>query len=320
MEKLICFLRFYVKDQETCDALKKIVRRAVIAMHDPNVSISFLINTYIHLKKEFKDQISEITKDLLYHNISFSVTVAYGAGHAYFDILEEAISTTSLSKKERAIFLLDADQYDISDPLIIKRLLQLRKEVIQNNAIIGVAQRNKILLANTKELEIAREIEELFHAYFIRNKFFNTSSKAELSKIKSPKGYQALGDPVPGCYCINIRHPRFFKFLSHIQQDLLVADLSKYSGDPYIIMQASQYGNIITRYVPIIDNPPSGFSLETITDKHRNLAATSIGKQYMKAVLSTRAKEALCQYYSEKEVEQVLNLIKKGFQSIMKKR
>lgn len=317
MEKLICFLRYYIKDKESCNAFEKIVKKSIIAMKNPNVSISFLINTNINLKREIKDQLKEITKDILYHNISYSVTIAYGAGHAFFDILEESISTTSLAKKEKAIFLLDADQYDIASPIVIKKLFQLRKAVIENNALMGTAQRDHIILAETQELEHAREIEELFHAYFIRNKILNCSTKLEKKLLSIPKGYMELGDPVPGCYCINIRHTKFFKFLSKIQIDLLTADLSKYSGDPYTIMQAAQFGKIVSKYVPILKNPPSEFSLKTIKDKHKNLALTSLGKKYAKTILSEKAFNQLKKYYSVKEITLVRNIILKGLSSII---
>ena len=137
MEKLICFLRYYIKDKESCNAFEKIVKKSIIAMKNPNVSISFLINTNINLKREIKDQLREITKDILYHNISYSVTIAYGAGHAFFDILEESISTTSLAKKEKAIFLLDADQYDIASPIVIKKLFYANNQARKNFHIIS---------------------------------------------------------------------------------------------------------------------------------------------------------------------------------------
>ncbi|MFP4112670.1 MAG: hypothetical protein ACLFUO_06775 [Candidatus Woesearchaeota archaeon] len=311
MDNIFCFVRYYIGNYSSFSEFKKIAARCRKAKKQKNMRITLLINIDKSIIKkkypEFSNEIIKLTKE----EISYSVTPALGAGHAFFDIIEESLSVSSI--KGKTLFLIDGDQYDISSPDFLYDIKTLHRQVLKQGAIIGLAKRTKVNLASDNKLQTYREIEELYHALFIKNQFSDSTSKKIIKRLKIPSFYAEMGDCVPGCYCININHPNFFNYLNELHKNLIKVNLNKYSGDPFVVMSASRFGNIINHKVETLHNPPSGFDINTIVKKHKALSKTSIAKKYLKVIQSKKSFSLLEKYYGREDILFVKKLMLKGF-------
>lgn len=241
MPHIHLYFRHYVGDTKTLNIYKEIVNALTKTKIPKNFFISLYLNYNAKLSEKMKDKIFETSEPLIENDITFSVKIAYGAGNAFLDVLEESVSIASIERKKFVVFLVDADQYPLENKEFYKNLEHLANFVERENAILGIAIRTNISLGRGK-LNILRQIEEMFYALFIQK-----SLKIFEIPENIPKWYKELGDPVPGCYCINTMHKNFFKLLKSCFYDSLHSNLNKYAGDPYIVMKASELGKIVQR-------------------------------------------------------------------------
>ncbi len=297
------YLRHYIGDRKTFNIYKQIVNSLTHAKIPENFSLTVCVNYSAKLSEKMKDKIFACSTPLIEKDISLSVKIAHGAGNAFLDVLEESVSIASIEKKRFVVFLVDADQYPLDSKEFYNDLDELAKLVLRNKVLIGTAIRTKISLGKGK-LNILRQIEEMYHALFIQKslKIFNVPQSI-------PPWYKELGDPIPGCYCINTTHKNFFKLLKACFYDSLHSNLNKYAGDSYIVMKSSELGKIVQNKVLTKFNPQSSFSLKTMKEKNRYLAQTSIGKKYKKVVSSKKSEKILERYFDKNDIEKVKRII-----------
>ena len=144
----------------------------------------------------------------------------------------------------------------------------------------------------------------MFHALYIKHSL-KICERAE----SIPLHYKELGDPVPGCYCINTMHKNFFRLLKACFYDSLHSNLNKYAGDPYIVMKASELGKVVQNKVLTKFNLPGEFTLKAMKEKNKYLTRTSIWKKYRKLITSKRTEKILEKYFKKKEIERVKKII-----------
>ncbi len=297
------YFRHYVGDIKTFNIYKEIVSVLTSLKLPRDFSLAFYLNYNANLSEKFKDKIFETSEPLIEKDIAFSAKIAYGAGNAFLDALEESVSIASVERKKFVTFLIDADQYPLQNKKFYRDLQELAKLVIKNKAILGIAMRTNISLGKGK-LNVLRQIEEIFHALYIQ-----PSLKIFKKADSIPSHYKDLGDPVPGCYCINTMHKNFFTLLKACFYDSLHSNLNKYAGDPYIVMKSSELGKIVQNKVLTKSNPPGEFNIKAMKEKNRYLMKTSLGSKYRKLVKSNKAEKVLLKYFNKKDLERVKKII-----------
>jgi hypothetical protein len=181
---------------------------------------------------------------------------------------------------------------------------KLANTVVSENALLGVGQRTKIILGKG-QFEIYREIDELYFALSMKDKLPVKKSV----ELKIPASYAEFGDPVPGMYCLNMTHPKINRFFDQIQEDMKKADITSYTGDFYLVLAASQLDKIVTEIIPLEDNPPGSFTMDSISIKARELGKTSLRRVYLDAIKSEENMKLLEKHYSHEAVERVKDLV-----------
>lgn len=300
------YFRHYVHDEDTLARYKKIVNRVNRATKLAGFSFNVLVNFDPAMPQDLKDKVSNISKRLIEQNIEFSIRVGHGSGVALFDMVEEVLSNASVDKGDFLICVADGDAYPIDDPAFLRQVRKLADSVYKEKALLGLAQRTKIILPGVSESY--REIDELYFALALKGKL---PVKKSVS-LKIPPGYAEFGDPVPGFYCVNASHPRFMELFEKIDKDIKEADMTNFTGDFYLVLAAAQLGKIVTEIMPLEDNPPGSFSLENIKAKSHEIGKTSLRKVYLDAVKSDESKKLLEKYYPAEEVEKVRDMILKS--------
>jgi hypothetical protein len=297
------YFRHYVGNRKTLNVYKEIVNNLIEAKIPKNFFTALYLNYNAKLSEKMKNKIFEVSEPLIENDIVFSVKIAHGAGNAFLDVLEESVSIASIDRKKFVVVLVDADQYPLNKKEFYSDIANLCEHLTKENALLGCALRTKVMLGKGK-LNILRQIEEMYHALFIRKKvkFF------EKPETTLPC-YRELGDPVPGCYAINTLHKNFFSLLKCCFKDSLHSNLNKYAGDPYIVMKASELGKIVQSKVTTKHNPPGEFTLKAMREKNRYLLKTSIRKKYLRCVSSDKNARLLEKYFSRKDIEKVRSII-----------
>ncbi len=315
--KVHLYLRHYVHDKITFETYKEIIKKILRAQKVVKFNFNMLLNYSADLSVELRDRLMEISKKLIELEIGFSVAAGRGAGEALFDLMEESLSNVAADMSKSVVIVLDGDAYAIDQPEVLRRIRNISTKVIEEDAMLGLAQRTVVKLPvvgkgsshmEIQEKEMMREIDELYSALVLKGHLPVKRS----NEIKSPPGYKLLGDPVPGFYCINITHKNFPKFFGQIEKDAMRANMTTFTGDTYMVLLASKFGSIVTEVIPLADNPPGGFSLDIITSRATELGKTVLRNDFLEAVKSDENKKLLEKFYPGEYVEKVRRMILKG--------
>jgi hypothetical protein len=298
------YLRHFVHDAATLERYRDIVFRTLRAAN-PQLVISAVVGFSPGLSADHRYQMFLLSRNLLERNIAVHHIPGKGAGHAFLYLLGQCLPDAS-AKKE-VICLLDADQFPFDDIRFLQQIDKLASSMHREARLVGLGLRDRISLGEGRPGKL-REIEEMFHALFVRRKVAYKDRRG----LGIPSGYKELGDPVPGCYCFNLQHPKLPALLAQAMMDARKADLWRYAGDPYAIMLASTLSRFSTEVVPTHDNPPGSFTLQDIERKSRELGRTSLGKRYLAVVKDERSRRLVERYYPAEDVAAVREMIIRG--------
>lgn len=306
--KIHVYFRHYVHDKDTMDTYKRIVVRTVKAAKLADFNFNILLNYHADLPREMKDELMVISEKLIERNVGLVAKRGYGAGTAFFDIVEEALSTAVVDRKQFVLIIIDGDAYPIDDVRFLRSIRKISEKVITTNSLLGLAQRTNVILpmasGNDPDSEMMREIDEIYLAMAMPG-----LPAIETKEIRSPPAYKKFGDPVPGFYCFNGTHPGLQKLFAGAEKDAIRANMSAYTGDCYAVLAASKLGKIVTEPMPLKDNPPGSFTIENIPSKAGELGKTSVRDSLVAAVKSEDNKKIMEQFYPSHLVERVRKMI-----------
>ncbi|GEM_PF-5808065 len=315
MEKPIIhlYLRHFVRDTATLERYRDIVFRVLKVHQNPSLLVSMVIGFSDGLSADHRYQMFLLSRNLLDRNLAVHHLPARGCGHAFLSVLGQSIA--EIRQKEGIICLLDADQFPFDEPRFQQQLDKLASSMGREARFVGLGLREHISLGEGK-LSQWREIEEMFHALFVRRKV----SYKDRKSASIPPSYKDLGDPVPGCYCFNLAHPKLPALFAQCARDAQRADLWGYAGDPYVIMLASTFSRIVSEIMPTHDNPPGLFTLEDIGRKSVELGKTSLYRAYLACVKSEKNLRIIQRYYPPDAVRTVQQMILHGLERSGKRR
>lgn len=173
-----------------------------------------------------------------------------------------------------------------------------------------------VSLADTKELDEARKIEEMYHALFMKEKGgIALGNPLGIDASNAPEAYKKLGDPISGCYLINASSTNYIPWFEKVAKDSYNSSLTRLVGigDTVGVMEASTLQEEIPSvYVPVRGNPLGPFKMDTITRKSVQIAKTKVGRGYKGIVESEENKQYLKEYFSGQTVEGVREMILDG--------
>jgi len=304
--KIHLYFRHYVHDEDTLARYKSIVNRVNRATRLTDFAFGIVVSYDPGMPVHIKDELNKISVKLIENNVEFSVKVAHGAGFSLFNVIEESLSNMSIDRKSFFVCCVDGDSYPIDDVKFLRQVRKIVDDMERENAIIGLAQRTKIILPGASELY--REIDEMVFALCLRGKM--PVKKSVLLKV--PPAYAEFGDPVPGFYCLNMTHPKIGDLFRNMEADMVKSDMTHFTGDFYLVLAAAQMGKMVTDIVPLEDNPPGSFSIDNIASKSRELGKTSMRKAYLAGVKSEENRALLEKHYLPEDVEKVRETILKS--------
>lgn len=304
--KIHLYFRHYVHDEDTLARYKKIVNRVNRATKLADFVFNISVSYDPGMPVKLKDEVNKISVKLIENNVEFSVKVAHGAGFSLFNIIEENLSNMSVDRESFFVCCVDGDSYPIDDVKFLRQVRKIADEMAREGAILGLAQRTKIILPGASELY--REIDEMAFALCLRGKL--PVKKSVLLKV--PPAYAEFGDPVPGFYCLNMTHPKIGDLFRNMEEDMVKSDMTHFTGDFYLVLAAAQMGRVVTDIVPLEDNPPGSFSLDSIRSKSSELGKTSMRKVYLAGIKSEENRALLEKHYRPGDVEKVRDTILKS--------
>lgn len=307
--KVHVYFRHYIFNDLSHRIYEKLVRNILKASRmRKDFDFNLQVNYKDDLSKKLKNKILIDAKKLIENNIHVDAKVGHGASAAFFDIMEEVLSNMSIDRKSVILFIIDGDQF--SPINILDKINSLAKRMINNNILLGLAQRNRIILGKN-EFEFYREINEMYLALFLKGRLEVKKSP----ELKIPQAYKTFGDPVPGFYAINVSHKNFVDTFKQLEKNFIKSDMTKFTGDHYVVMSAKKYSKILTEVVPISDNPPGNFTFNLIEKVAHELGNTDLKNDFLKVVKSKKNQEILEKYYPTHYVEKVRKLLLKGITS-----
>lgn len=304
--KVHVYFRHYVHDEDTLARYKRIVNRTSRATKLADFAFNIVVDYDPGMPQRLKDEVSAISMKLVENSVGFSVKVAHGAGAALFNVVEESLSNMSIDREKFFVVCVDGDSYAIDDIRFLRQIRRMCDDMLKEGALLGLAQRTKIVLPGADESY--REIGEMFLALAMKGRL--PVKKSVMLKV--PPAYAELGDPVPGFYCLNMTHSRVSELFRQAEQDMLKADLTSYTGDCYLVLAASQLGKVMTEIVPFEDNPLGSFGLENNSIIARELGKTSLRKTYLAGVKSEEGRSILERHYGPDKVEKVRETVLKA--------
>lgn len=293
-------------DEDTLARYKKIVNRVNRATRLTDFKFGIVVSYDPGMSVHLKDEVNKISVKLIENNVEFSVKVAHGAGFSLFNVIEENLSNMSVDRENFFVCCVDGDSYPIDDVRFLRQVRKITDEMAREGAILGLAQRTKIILPGASELY--REIDEMAFALCLRGRL--PVKKSVLLKI--PPAYAEFGDPVPGFYCVNMTHPKIGDLFRNMEEDMVKSDMTHFTGDFYLVLAAAQMGKLVTDIVPLEDNPMGSFSMENIRSKSRDLGRTSLRKVYLAGIKSEENRKLLEKHYPPESVEKVRDVILKA--------
>ena len=319
--------RHFVGNQETLNSLGEINSRTINAYQKkPEIDFAMNIGYKSTAPTEVLEGLSKEVKRLAEKNIKITLG-DYGAGDAWFSTMTDVIGLRSFYSDEEASqrpkgyvsCLVDGDQFNIDDNYVLDGIDILSETLVEKDLLLGLGARDKVSLANTKELDDARKIEETYHALFMR--FIKLDNPLGIDISKAPESHRRFGDPIPGCYLINNSCKNYLAWYDSLLNDSSKAVLTRQVGlgDTVGVMEASELeSEIPSVYIPVRGNPPGAFKMETIKRKSQELGKTKIARGYSNVVENDANKKALFSFYPENQVENVRSMILEGLKEGMK--
>lgn len=301
------YLRHFVHDRDSMDWYRKILVRADRASRLCDFDFIVMAKADTRLPQKLMDEFKLVNERVIDSNARFSLHVADFSDILVYKAFKDALEVARMNAQQIVGCVIDADSYAIDSVDVLRRIRRLADSMAERDAIMGLAQKTKVVLGNG-DLEIYREIDEMMFALCLGGRL---SVKKSL-ELKVPPAYAEFGDPVPGFYCINSAHKSARDLVNGMEKDIAAADMSHFSGDFYVVLAGSQLGKIETEIMPLEDNPPGVFTFDDIGRKANELGKTSLRKAYLHGIKSDVNREKIEKYYSPEAVEKVRDTILKA--------
>jgi hypothetical protein len=314
--RITVWQRQLVKDKETVDSLKDIIDRTVKAVSKRDYDFCILVPFVKDLDFQIRKEMVNIIEKAIEKNITVLTSRGYGPGASCIAGLfnfSRMINVCTTRDASHVNFIIDGDQFDIDRDEVLNGIEFIAKGLIQNNLLFGVGARNEVLLGSTEEFNSLRQIEEMFFAKFVGKIKVPNPFNVDLKKL--PESYKKFGDPVPGVHALNTSHPSYLKLMASVVKACQKADLTRYAGDPYVLLKAHQLSkDIISVYVPTRKSlpPVSGFDIETFRKKNFELGKTDLGRKFLKVVSDKSFEKELADFYPIEQIKKVKDLIISG--------
>ena len=316
--KLKISQRHFINDEETLKRFKGIVDRTIDAkgkMPDADYSVIFS-SKYDGPFRKIGHELEKLNGEGV--NV---VLGDYGPGDAWFRAMTDVIGLRSFHSNKQFLehpkgcvtALVDGDQFNINDDAVLDGIYKMSKDLVGTDLLLALGARDKVSLADTEELDNARKIEEMYHAFFMG--YIQVRNPLGVDNSDAPNSYKIYGDPIPGCYLINNTCSAYPEWYNILLEDSSKAVLTRKVGlgDTIGVMNASVLNDVIPSiYIPTRGNPPGPFKLDTIKEKSVEMGKTGVGVPYLEEVLKEENKEILNEYYPEQNVEEVRSLVRDG--------
>jgi hypothetical protein len=325
--KLKIAQRHFVNNEETVKSFGEMTSRTIDAQQKkPQIEYAMNIGYKATSPTEVMEGLSQQLKRLAEKNIK--VTLGdYGPGCAWFSRMTDVIGLRSYySDKEVSqppkgcvSCLVDGDQFNINDSNVLDGIDMIANKLVKEGWLLGLGSRDKVSLADTEELDNARKIEEMYHAFLMKNIKLDNPLGIDISN--APLSYKIFGDPIPGCYLINNSYEDFPEWYAALWEDSSRAVLTRQVGlgDTIGVMEASTLVNEIPSiYVKTRGNPAGAFNIETIRKKSVELGKTNVAEKYLKTVENESNEAELSKYYPKNQVNEVKGMILEGLREGIK--
>ena len=328
--KLRVTQRHFVSNEENLNSLERGISRTIDAQQKkPQIDFSFAVG-YRSNSLEILDGLTKQIKRLAEKNIRVNLG-DNGPGDAWLSSTTDVIGLRSCYSDRELVeppegcltSLVDMDQFDIKRSEVLDGMEIISKCLLEKDLILGLGARDRVSLAGTKELDEARKIEEMYHARFMNN--IKIGNPLGIDVTRAPESYRDkdFGDPIPGCYLLNSSCRSYPQWYEALLRDSENAVLTRQVGlgDTIGVMEASTLAKEIPSiYLPVMENPPGAFRIETIKRKSVELGKTGVAKGYFGTVGSETNRKKLAKYYPEQSVDEVRAIILEGLKEGMKKR
>lgn len=316
---ILVTVRHYVSNIEQVGVLERISREIIKSQKD-NMGIEYRLslNYPKELSREIREKVYNVDKVLLENSISVDSYVGYGAGYAFlksvFNYLAE--SNRYYKDKQKIIFLIDGEQFDITDKRVTKSILNISESLSLNNLSTGLALRDFFVASEDPTLDEIRKIEELYHMKTCTNISINNPQNITTRNIHPL--YLKYGDIIPGFYGFNLESKVFNNALPLLISDCSKTDLTNFQADPYFIMLlgilAKQRGETFySEVIPTLRTiRGSRFDKETVIEKTRSLKNTFVGTSYKSTLKDELFNEELSRFFKQENVVLARNMILQG--------
>jgi hypothetical protein len=319
--------RHFVHDEETSNAFDGIISRTIDAQQKkPQIDFAMAVGYKLTTSSDVMEGLTKQLKRLAEKNIKITLG-DYGPGDAWLSTMTDVVGLRSfysdkqISEHPKGCItcLVDGNQFDIDRSEVLDGIDIISRRLIEKNSLLGLGARDKVSLANTRELDDARKIEEMYHAVFMDNIKLDNPLGIDISG--APPSYKVMGDPIPGCYLVNNSSKNYIVWRESLWKDSSDAVLTRQVGlgDTIGVMEASTLEKETPSvYIPVRENPPGAFKKETIKRKSNELARTNIAEGYYNVVENETNKKRLLTYYPEQQVSEVREIILEGLKEGMK--
>lgn len=212
----------------------------------------------------------------------------------------------------------DLDQYEIETKQGLKSIADLVKDVEEKNHLYAVGSRNvPVVLGKHSANSRLREIHELFHSCTI----------PDLTMKNHPEGvssaYAIIGESTSGFTIINHTHYNYPSLVSRVTKASQKASFRGFTAEYYISIASSELGTRGKGYVQTKINPfPNEIEEERerlsfvkfIEHESKELGKTDIKDKILSTIKREENTKRILDFYSEKEVSLVRDLMKKGIE------
>jgi len=317
----IVTLRHYAGNEEQMCELEKITEQLEKATsQNPDIKFRLKLGTplYEKIPEGVKERINISFRKLREANVSIEGYLGQGIGHAHLKAVFDNFAERNEILKPKTLFLVDTNQYDVSDNKVINAIRSISERIIKEKIAVGLALRDYVRLAEDENDDELRRLEELWHLHVCPEIKINNPQNIDTKDIYP--AYLRWGDIVPGLIGFNPNLNIFGKALITINNDVQKADLTKYAGDPYVIMllgilSKENKKGFYSEVVPTTrQTRGSRFNREVLTEKARSLKNTFVGGAYKKAVRDNEFTNQLAEYFKQENIQEARERILKGFE------
>lgn len=317
---ILATLRHYVSNEEQVRVLEKISNE-VIESKENNLGIEYRLslNYPKKLSREIREKVHNANKRLFENGISVDSYIGYGVGYAFLKSVFNYLAEFNKHHrdKQKVIFLIDGDQFSISNERVIKAILNISENLSSRGLSAGLALRDYFVASIDPNVDEIRKIEELYHMRTCTNISTNNPQNIDTKDVHPL--YLKYGDIISGCYGFNLESRIFNDALSLLRTDCSKSDLTKFQADPYFIMLlgilAKKRGEpFYSEVIPTARTVRgSRFDIETITEKARGLKNTFVGSAYIDVLEDRLFNEELLRFFKEENITLTRSKIIQGF-------